>query len=237
MYSRLLGLFLVSAAMGCSLTDIFGGSGQPATDPDASSPDAQQAAWQDGPSASDHVDPPLIDSCTPLTCASLGLTCGMPLDGCGKQLDCGPCLAEAGTIRGANGPIVCFRDSDCSPLGAHYVCQVDTGSCTTTKIVRTKGIGTACTTADPAACNCLVRPIVGHSIGQGYCTVACVLGATGIDGTCPQGFLCMNKPLSPVTSESAPSLGNCFQDCATVMNRCPMPSTCDLSPVGTVCVP
>jgi hypothetical protein len=44
-------------------------------------------------------------SCTPLTCAGLGLNCGPTGDGCGGQLQCGTCLG--GQICGGTSPGVC----------------------------------------------------------------------------------------------------------------------------------
>ena len=56
---------------GCPPTQLCGGGGTPG-----------QCGGDSGPP----------DACIPMTCAEAGALCGIALDGCGGQIDCGPCL-------------------------------------------------------------------------------------------------------------------------------------------------
>ena len=78
----------------------------------------------------------------------------------------------------------CQSDVDCAALGPTFSCQVDLGFCTDTPIVRTLGLGDPCSGTDGAsgACNCAFN----GSTNSGYCTTACVVGAT----PCPTGWVC-----------------------------------------------
>ncbi len=53
-------------------------------------------------------------TCTPLTCAAQGVTCGAASDGCGGTLDCGPCKG-------------------CTPYTCEAACASAGNSCSTTK--------------------------------------------------------------------------------------------------------
>lgn len=54
-------------------------------------PSTAKDAGQDQPSSQD-----MGDTCTPQTCQDLNASCGMHVDGCGGQLDCGPCECDGG---------------------------------------------------------------------------------------------------------------------------------------------
>jgi hypothetical protein len=120
----------------------------------------------------------------------------------------------------------CQADSDCSPLGAGYVCQVDIGACTKTPLKRTKSIGQACsapTTTDVnndnalGNCNCLPDT----TTNEGYCTSACVVGGD----LCPAGWVCDNlQPsavqlpdgtVSSITKENVNTSGVCMPTCTS----------------------
>ncbi len=89
----------------------------------------------------------------------------------------------------------CQVDSDCSALGAGWVCQTDEGVCTKTKKARTKAIGTSCSNSgngatpiatsdtETGACNC---PYSGTPTTAFYCTSACVVGGA----PCANGYVC-----------------------------------------------
>jgi hypothetical protein len=152
----------------------------------------------------------------------------------------------------------CESDSDCSALGAGWVCQTDLGFCTKAKVARTKAIGTACVSgAGPTsdlvtgACFC-----IGGVTGVGYCTSVCVVGGT----PCPNGYLCdAFEPRGPLTFGSAgtyPALttqnvgvvGTCQAACSVSDagagpdggSSCPPNSTCQVgsfSIAGPDCIP
>jgi len=52
----------------------------------------------------DETVPPPPPTCTKLTCAAAGVTCGLGGDGCGGILDCGPCPCTPQTCMGRCGP-------------------------------------------------------------------------------------------------------------------------------------
>jgi hypothetical protein len=73
------------------------------------------------------VDQP---TCTPDTCASLGLECGLSGDGCGGQLDC---TAETGGCTGSEvcgtgtTSNQCVTDTSCTPIAAATACATTCG--------------------------------------------------------------------------------------------------------------
>jgi hypothetical protein len=138
----------------------------------------------------------------------------------------------------------CQKTSDCSALGAGYICQIDTGFCTASPVTRSKQLGQACTSNDSTtgACNCLTPP----STGSGYCTSACVIGGA----PCPNGWICDTlQSASPtiggtvftVHAENSGMSGMCVAPCNAPDGgpaQCPSPSTCKTgSPVGPDCLP
>jgi hypothetical protein len=93
----------------------------------------------------------------------------------------------------------CQTDSDCSDLGTGFLCQVDLGFCTKSRVTRTKQVGDAC---NPAAtspgCNCTASA----DGTTGYCTSACVVGGA----PCPGGYVCDNLTPSPLDFGQGPTL-------------------------------
>jgi hypothetical protein len=113
------------------------------------------------------------------TCTQLGLYLG--------DVNTGLITTGVGFCQGT-----CLQDSDCSDLGAGWVCQTDVGLCTKSKITRTKTIGTACSAARDLTtghCNC-PPDLVNSTTQNGYCTQACVVGAQV--NPCPAGWVCDN---------------------------------------------
>jgi hypothetical protein len=95
----------------------------------------------------------------------------------------------------------CQQDSDCTGLGAGFVCQTDIGYCTMMKVTRTKPIGAACMaattagSADDIACNCDADP----TTGLGDCSSACVVGGL----PCAGGQICDAGFQNPITFTSS----------------------------------
>ena len=98
----------------------------------------------------------------------------------------------------------CQQDSDCTQLGAGFVCQTDIGYCTMAKLARTKAIGAACKASmvagspDDVACNCDSNP----TTGVGACSTSCVVGGV----PCPAGSVCdagFQNPLVFMSSTGA----------------------------------
>jgi hypothetical protein len=138
----------------------------------------------------------------------------------------------------------CETDSDCTSLGANFVCQTDTGFCTTHRVTRTKAIGAACTANDLAtgACNCLLT-----STARGYCTSACIVGGTPCAGgwTCetfqPAAIQVGGGGVVLVPSANSGLSGLCAAPCDPSdagAGSCPPNSTCQTATVaGPDCLP
>jgi hypothetical protein len=133
---------------------------------------------------------------------------GSKATGCAGTDTCFPVTflrsTSAGTVTGygfCGGG--CQQDSDCTPLGAGFVCQTDIGYCTQKKVTRTKAIGTACTVSltgaaddvTTGACNCDSDPMTG----QGFCSSSCVVGGL----PCPGGWTCDAGFPNPLTFTSS----------------------------------
>lgn len=129
----------------------------------------------------------------------------------------------------------CTATAEC-PTG--FLCQVETGVCTTSANYRTYtlAVGTTCTAGTTTTCNCLGR--TGQS---GVCTKACIVGRTG---TCSTGFSCspdvpktFSDGSTAFTATPAGLSGNCLKNC-TVNADCPTGTYCDTNDtVGKVCKP
>lgn len=169
--------------------------------------------------------------------------CLIPADG-GAPTGCvgkDTCVAAA-WVPQANGSLLgvgycggtCQIDSDCSGLGASWVCQTDEGYCTMTKVTPTQAIGQGCSNngLPSGACNCQGDP----NTGNGYCSSVCVVGGVA----CPDGYVCnafysVGPPDAGTTATQNPGLaGICFAPCSGV---CPTNSTCQPTAVGQECLP
>jgi hypothetical protein len=137
----------------------------------------------------------------------------------------------------------CETDSDCASLGTNFVCQTDTGFCTTRRITRTKAVGAACTANDlsTGACNCMLNGTIG------YCTSACIVGGAPCAGgwTCetfqPAAFDLGGGATVVIASENAGLSGLCARPCGPSdagAGSCPPNSTCQSTTVaGPDCLP
>jgi hypothetical protein len=138
----------------------------------------------------------------------------------------------------------CETDADCATLGSNFVCQTDTGYCTTRRVTRTKALGAACTANDlvTGVCNCLIT-----SSTTGYCTSACIVGGA----PCKNGWICETfQPAAialgggsvvVVPAANAGLAGVCAPPCNPSdagAGSCPPNSACQTSTVsGPDCLP
>jgi hypothetical protein len=132
--------------------------------------------------------------CVPLTCASMGATCGTMLDGCGGQLSCGAC-GNGGRGRGGNrvevcvgvGPSTCSEEgltctpANCARFNAHCGEVSDgcggvlnCGTCTYPDVCGGAGAPNQCgclsTTCDKVGANCgTINDGCGKQLACGTC--------------------------------------------------------------------
>jgi hypothetical protein len=81
------------------------------------------------------VDVP--DACVPITCQSLGASCGPIPNGCGEVLDCGNCMGYETCGGGPDGGVA--NHCGCTPLTSGAACQIAGKTCGT--ITRFNGCG------------------------------------------------------------------------------------------------
>jgi hypothetical protein len=86
-WKRVLCAVWVGCLVACSRD--AGDTGQ--DDTGGAGTDASTQTSTEGTRGESESDTTGGDSCVPTTCASLGLECGEPADGCGGQLECGSC--------------------------------------------------------------------------------------------------------------------------------------------------
>jgi hypothetical protein len=128
-------------------------------------------------------------TCTPKTCAELGVDCGQQADGCGNILDCGSCTAPE--FCGGGGPSKCGSEpctkKTCAELNASCGQQgdgcgglIDCGTCTAPQTCGGGGVPNACggTSCTPKTCAQMgfdcgpVADGCGALVDCGSCTVA-----------------------------------------------------------------
>jgi hypothetical protein len=146
--------------------------------------------------------PPPPPTCTSLTCASQGITCGPAGDGCGNVLECGNCAA--GTACGAGGPGTCgpvnnpCTPATCTSLG--YTCGpagdgcgnlLECGPCTSPLTCGGGGVANTCgappcsPTACAAAQSCgTIANGCGGTVSCGTCTPPETCGGGGVANQC-----------------------------------------------------
>jgi hypothetical protein len=132
-------------------------------------------------------------TCTPLTCAQQGFTCGPAGDGCGNQLNCGTCTAPAtcggGGVPGQCGgaacvPVTCASQGiQCGPASDGCGNLLQCGNCPN---------GTTCGGGGvPGVCgkvNCTPETCAKQGIQCGPAGDGC--GGILECGTCPPGETC-----------------------------------------------
>jgi hypothetical protein len=155
------------------------------------------------------TDPPVVWSCgiacDIVTCAAVGVSCGIVPSGCGDMLDCGSCTAPE-TCGGGGTPGVCGTGSclprtcadqgyDCGPAGDGCGGVLDCGSC------------------DPCTPTCGADTLPGHCLATLVSTnclpktcaalgTACGPAADGCGGllqcgACPSGTTCNKGQCAP----------------------------------------
>ena len=181
--------------------------------------------------------------CAPKTCGAQGLGCGLAGDGCGNQIDCGPCppgqACGGGGVPSQCGAPACAAKAcvagDCGKMGDGCGGTLDCGLC---------AMGT-CGGAGPnkcgvAACNPMAcpAPAAGSTCGP----VADGCGAVN-NCPCPAGMPCINgqcgaPPCVPRTCAAAgANCGTVADGCGGTLacGACIAPQTCGGGGTANLC--
>ncbi|MBK7858688.1 MAG: hypothetical protein IPJ65_08710 [Archangiaceae bacterium] len=191
-------------------------------------------------------DVPPSAMCTPRTCAQQNLQCGLAADGCGGQLNCGPCTLPQ-TCGGAGVPGQCgvpCTPRTCAQLGA--TCGVqgdgcggtanpDGGACGTCTPPQTCGGGGTPNVCGGGTCVTKTCGQLGFNCGTqtngcngtqncGTCTPPMTCGGGGQPGVCGGGMMC--TPLS--CAAQGFNCGMQGDGCGNTQNcgNCTPPMTC-----------
>jgi len=190
-------------------------------------------------------------TCTPKTCADLGVDCGQQSDGCGALLDCGTCQAPA--YCGGGGPSKCGKDpctpKTCAELNASCGQQgdgcgnlIDCGTCTAPQTCGGGGVpnacgGTSCTSKTCAQMGYNCGPVAdgcGGLVQCGSCTKAgdiCGGGGPNVCGsTAPP---CVKKTCADWGANCGPVSDGCggIIQCGS----CTSPNCCGCGGSSSVC--
>jgi len=181
--------------------------------------------------------------CAPKTCAAQGLGCGLGGDGCGNQIDCGPC-PPGKTCGGGGVPSQCGSPScvpnkcaagQCGLMGDGCGGSLDCGNC----LVGTCGGGgpNVCGAAPcvPKACpvpapGSVCGPVANGCGGLNNC--ACPPGVPCVNGTCGA------PACTPRTcAQAGANCGQIADGCGNIINcgDCLAPQTCGGGGIANVC--
>jgi hypothetical protein len=132
-------------------------------------------------------------SCAPVTCAQQGFNCGLAGDGCGNELNCGPCTAPetcgGGGVPGQCGgtacnPISCATQGiQCGPTGDGCGDLLQCGNCPNGETCGGGGVPGKCGAPACTAITCASQGIQCGPAGNGC-------GGLLACGTCPPGEAC-----------------------------------------------
>ncbi|MFT3768742.1 MAG: hypothetical protein QM820_25125 [Minicystis sp.] len=192
------------------------------------------------------------DSCSAITCADLGATCGMIDDGCGKPLDCGATCPDGQTCGGAGTPNVCGtppctpktcadQGIECGPAGDGCGNALDCGTCTAPDTCGGGGTPSVCGHASmctPKTCaqqaiNCgPAGDGCGNQLDCGTCPPNQTCGGGGMPGVCGAPA-CTPKTCAQLNVNCGPMADGCggLLDCGTCAN----PQTCGGAGMPNVC--
>ncbi|MHB8419433.1 MAG: hypothetical protein ACYDCL_15265 [Myxococcales bacterium] len=174
---------------------------------------------------------PIPPSCTPLTCAEQGFDCGLQGNGCGAQIDCGPCATGfcggggPGVCGGGCAPLSCAQlGLSCGPAGDGCGGVID-GGCGSCVPPQSCGGGGTPGVCGAPPCTKLTCGQLGYDCGPapdgcggqldcGSCTPPQSCGGGGVPGVCGSGQTCV-----PLTcAEQGLSCGPAGNGCGGVID-------------------
>ncbi len=193
------------AIAGCAASGSNNTNGSNSTNPDAGDsglPDGSAGGGNDGSTPPNDGGLSLDGStCTPKTCADLGVDCGTQSDGCGNTIDCGNCTSPdycggGGSSKCGTGPC---QKKTCADLGATCGQQgdgcgglIDCGTCTAPETCGGGGTPNqcgkpACTKKTCAQMGYNCGPVAdgcGGLVDCGTCTLPDICGGGGKPNVC-----------------------------------------------------
>jgi len=196
---------------------------------------------------------PPVSTCTPKTCAQLGIGCGPAGDGCGNVIQCGGCTPPA-TCGGGGTPSQCggtgctpetcvSQHIECGPAGDGCGNQLDCGGCRAPLTCGGGGINGKCGSLDSGptcqALTCQGQGITcgpagdgcGNKLDCGSCAAGQACGAGGKPGVCAP--VCVPKTCAQLGFNCGPTGDGCGHElqCGT----CKAPQTCGGGGKTSVC--
>jgi hypothetical protein len=183
-------------------------------------------------------------SCTPKTCMQEGFNCGPEGDGCGNQLDCGPCTPPqtcgGGGMPGVCGgtactPITCISQNvACGPAGNGCGGLLQCGNCPNGTTCGGGGVAGHCGKPTCTPVTCGSQHIQCGPAGDGC-------GNLLECGNCPPGEACGSGGMPGICG--APDAGTCTPEtctsqnigCGPAGNGCGGQLNCGPCPPGETC--
>jgi hypothetical protein len=197
------------------------------------------------------VGAPPTPTCTPTTCQAQNISCGPAGDGCGNELQCGPCTAPqtcgGGGVAGQCGApdggnctaLTCqAQNINCGPAGDGCGNLIQCGPCSAPQTCGGGGVAGQCGYPDANACmpeTCSQQSIFcgpagdgcGNEIQCGTCTPPQTCGGGGTPGQC--GLLDAGSCMP----QSCAALG---VQCGTTGDGCGNTLQCPNCPSGQSCI-
>jgi hypothetical protein len=191
---------------------------------------------------------PDVPTCSPKTCATLGVSCGPAGDGCGGLLQCGTCPAgdTCSGVPATCAPPACSGKTcmdqgiECGPAGDGCGNQIECGSCATGQSCGGGGMPGVCGTMPCTPKTCAEEGIscgpagdgCGGLLQCGTCAAGKTCGAGGISGVCGAS-VCTPKTCAQLGANCGPvgdGCGNVIQ-----CGGCALPQTCGGGGTASVC--
>ncbi len=192
---------------------------------------------------------PYLASCSPVSCAQQGLSCGPAGDGCGGLLNCGTCPAGQ-TCGGGGTPSVCgapqctattcaSQGLQCGPAGDGCGNLIQCGTCPAGQTCGGGGTPGVCGAGTCTAKTCASQGIqcgpagdgCGNALSCGACPAGQSCGGGGKPGIC--GSTCTPTTCAALGFNCGPAGDGCGNqlNCGT----CVAPMTCGGGGVSGVC--
>jgi hypothetical protein len=198
-------------------------------------------------------------SCSPQTCAEQKIDCGPAGDGCGNEIQCGPCTSPqtcgGGGVPGQCGfpdggacqPETCSQQKiTCGPAGDGCGNELQCGTCTPPQTCGGGGVSGQCGAPDAGSCtprSCAQQNIgcgpagdgCGNELQCGTCTPPQTCGGGGVPGQC--GVLDSGSCAPQTCQSQGIQCGPAGDGCGNLIQcgTCTSPQTCGGGGVAGQC--